>query len=308
MTTAADSISLLDQKNWIVEHYKTVQVQIPSCPLADSSLQITAQTPFQDWTAEEHEASYYMLQKTIEIWQEQKFAKQYVVYGKERSKEAFQWEIIPFQTTSNCFSWFWQQFKVLYRISFGSRELSDKEKQAQLNNYIHRFILHPNRRKKESKEEAGTDSFCKQNVIEKQWILEGRKINVLYNYAPIGFGGERLHFLFVPKFHREKFHEVTLEEYAEITEAAKQILNHFSQNRALKGSHLFHKTGKDAGQTVKHWHLHMILTSNDAQDFFGKLTVLKNMLIGSSKMTDEALQKKVEDLRGELKDLQKKII
>ena len=58
----------------------------------------------------------------------------------------------------------------------------------------------------------------------------------------------------------------------------------FKQTRKAEDIYLFHKTGIDAGQTVPHWHMHLIVTANKTQGFFGKLTVLKNMLFGSSPM------------------------
>jgi diadenosine tetraphosphate (Ap4A) HIT family hydrolase len=145
------------------------------------------------------------------------------------------------------------------------------------------------------------DSFCKDDTIERQWVITGRKVNVLFNYAPIGFGGERLHFLVVPKQHRETFTDVTQEEYCESLELTGKLIDHVTATRkAVKNVYLLNKTGIDAGQTVKHWHLHAIFSTNKAQDFWGKITVIKNILLGPSPMKREDLAKKVDELREEL--------
>ena len=61
-----------------------------------------------------------------------------------------------------------------------------------------------------------------------------------------------------------------------------------------------HKTGIDAGQSVKHWHLHVIFSTNTAQNFWGRITVIRNILFGSSPMKRDELARKVGALRLEL--------
>ncbi len=68
-------------------------------------------------------------------------------------------------------------------------------------------------------------------------------------------------------------------------------------------AHIFHKTGKDL-QTVPHWHMHIIIVSNFAQSFFGKLKILKNMVLGSSPLNAQDLSQKVRRLREEFEKTQ----
>ncbi len=251
-----------------------------------------------------------MLQKTVAIWKEKGIADQYLVYGKEQPGTGvpFNWEAVPYYKPRTIIGRIWQQLSVLYRITFGGATASLTQRQKQIKEYKTSFEdsseLIQKQIKKVDDTIVGHDAFCKDEVIDKQSVLKGRTVNVLYNYAPIGFGGERLHFLIVPKKHRTRFSDLAEEEYLEATKLTQALSKHFYKTRSIQNGHIFHKTGEDAGQTVPHWHMNMILTANKAQGFFGKLTVLKNMLFGSSPMKDAALKEKVQSLRSELEYLQ----
>lgn len=310
-TANVETIPFCEQ---VVEEYQSICIKIPENPLANKSLQMTTHQnhPYVDWAYEDRFNVFASLQKTVAVWREKGIADQYLVYGKQKLENdtTFNWEIVPYYKPSTIIGRIWQQFLVLWRIMFGGVKLSETQRQKQLEEYKISFkefspSLHG---QAEKVSEVVNDAFCKPEVINRQSVLEGRSINVLYNYAPIGFGGERLHFLVVPKVHKAKFSELSEEEYLEATELTQKLITHFSQTRPIQDVYLFHKTGVDAGQTVPHWHMHMILISNKTQGFFGKLTVLKNMLMGSSPMKDNDLKEKVGSLRSELKHLQTKRI
>ena len=79
------------------------------------------------------------------------------------------------------------------------------------------------------------------------------------------------------------------------------LVDHIVQSRGLFNcAHLLLKEGKDPGQTVKHTHLHVIVQSNSLQGFFGKLTVLWNIIFGSRPMNSAQLNATVEAWRKEL--------
>lgn len=294
----------------ILERQNEVFVSLPQKQLASGSLQISKSSnpAYLQWTKKDHSDSYSSMQKIVSIWERENFAKQHLVYGKQKlgtSNAAFHWEIVPYHDTNNIISRIWKQFLVLCRIIFGGKAFSEESRQKQLSQYKISYenfspSLHKNSKKIQALS-SQNDAFCNPKTIKRQLILEGKHTYVLYNYAPIGFGGERLHFLLLPKKHKERFSEVSREEYLEITSLSKQLTEHFSKSsRQIQDIYLFHKTGADAGQSVKHWHMHMVITSNRAQSIFSKLTTLKNMLIGSSPMKKRALKDKVKALKEEL--------
>lgn len=267
---------------------------IPDKQLLDQSLQLVAPNKrFSKWSQKDHADSYLFMHRIARAWRSSNLTDQYLIYGKIDSNP-FNWEMVPYQ---KCRTWIGrvvQQLQVLWRTVFGGISQSPNQLKK------HELML-------KITEPAGVssksnDSFCKDETIKRQWVITGNKVNVLFNYAPIGFGGEKLHFLVVPKEHRETFTDVTKEEYCESLTLTKKLVDHFTETRkSVKNVYLLNKTGIDAGQSVKHWHLHVIFSTDTAQDFWGKITVIKNILLGSSPMRSEDLAKKVADFRKELR-------
>lgn len=274
---------------------------IPNQQLLDQSLQLTAPNKrFNEWSEQDHRQSYLFMQRIAQAWKSSNFTNQYLIYGKIDSN-FFNWEMVPYRKCQTFIGRTVQQLQVLWRTVFGGITLSKESSQNQAKKY--ELLLNESSEiiEASSISSKGNDSFCKDNTIDRQWVIIGKKVNVLFNYAPIGFGGERLHFLVVPKDHREAFTDVTQEEYCESLELTTKLIDHFTETRKnVKNVYLLNKTGADAGQTVKHWHLHVIFCTNTSQDFWGKITVLKNILLGSSPMKKDDLKKKVTDLRKEL--------
>lgn len=128
-------------------------------------------------------------------------------------------------------------------------------------------------------------------------VFEGKKINVLYNYAPLVGGKEKLHFLIVPKQHRPKFSDLTEAEYLEAMVIAQKLIS-FYKDKGYHTAYLFDKSGREAGQTVPHWHEHLVFPSTQA--FLVMLSVLKNILIGPSCIPQDELQIRVQSLKKEL--------
>ena len=274
---------------------------IPREQILDQSVQITAPNKkFKEWSEQDHRDSYNAMQRIAQTWKSQNITDQYLIYSKV-DKEVFQWEMIPYQKCATVIGRIFQQVQVLWRTVFGGVTLSEEASQIALRKYEKMFETSPHVSLPQQVESRGNDAFCSSATNERQWVITGKKVNVLFNYAPIGVGGERLHFLVVPKEHRVSFTDVTEEEYSEALSLTSRLIDRISLSRQnIENIYLLNKTGIDAGQTVNHWHMHVIFSTNKAQDFWGKLTVLKNILFGSSPMKIAELTQRVEALRKEL--------
>lgn len=279
---------------------------LPHQPIKEGSVAVRSinQSDFLRWTLEDHVSGYWVLRRISSLWQSKNIC-QYLVYGNHTHSEPFKWEIVPYQTTSWKIARVWQQFKVLWNISFGAsvRPLQNRLQESAF--FANKISDSPPPVTATASSVAGAtrshDAFCQTAVIDRQRVLQGRTVNVLFNYAPIGFGGEKLHFLFVPKAHRERFSDVTVEEYMEACTLIQRVTQKLTSTRnGVQHAYLFHKTGTDAGQTVPHWHMHLIITTNPGQDWMGKLTVLKNMFWLASPLSGEELRNKVTQYRREL--------
>lgn len=292
-------------------HYN-VELKIPDRPLAAESLHVAHildNMDYCEWNEAAFRTSYHTLQKIASLWSDHNIATQYLVYGKHSEGSSFAWEIVPFRDSSNPIGRLWQQFLVLWRVTFGGITLSYEEKaalrdkveaMAQNDNPFEEISLNPDENLIDS------DAFCNPEVIERQCVFNGDKVSILYDYAPISLGGEKLHFLFIPAEHRSTFRQLTESEYLEACGLAQQLINHFKATREIDSAYFLHKSGADAGQVVPHWHMHLIFTTNTRQDMLGKVTVLKNMLFGSQPLSPEELLNKVSELKEELKYLRNK--
>ncbi len=293
----------------IIKEYKDIRIELPKNPLAKNSLRILPkeQKAYTEWSNEETSEVFLAFKEIANVWEETKTATQYLVYGRQVIKEnSFNFEVVPYYETSNFLTRILQQIVVLWKITFGSSQVSKEHLKNKETAYRKDFEAQKNLAVEvvePAENVPGKDAFCNEAVINKQSVLEGKNVRVLYNYAPIGFGGERLHFLLMPKRHEADFNLLTNDEYSEIDDLSKKIISYFSEKRKLEEAYIFRKFGKDAGQTVDHGHLHVVLTSSKVQSFMGKLSVFKNMLITPSPLPATELQEKVESLRLELKHI-----
>lgn len=279
----------------------SLQVIAPDRPLMRESMQLTVPgAQFSDWSRKEHLYSYMLMRHIAQNWQKTGLTEQYLIYGKIDSK-IFNWEIVPYQKCGSFFGRSVQQLQVLWRTVFGGIVISNEKKKNQIEKYKEVFEEEFELIESSSSGVKGKDAFCNDERIDKQWVITGEKVRVLFNYAPIGFGGEKLHFLVVPMEHREKFSDVTQEEYSECLQLTQKLFTHFKEVRAnIENVYLLNKTGVDTGQTVNHWHLNVIFSTNKSQDFWGKITVVRNILLGSSPMKEKDLAETVGALRLEL--------
>lgn len=298
-TTSPEDTSLQDT---VIMQGKTINVIVPKSPLAMGSVQIIKKLDVEQPNQQE---MYEIHQKILRVFEEQGIDS-YLRYRVSTTPGRY-WEIIPFSKNSSSV---WQQLKLLWRVIFGGKHISQDQRELFATNFRKtalniqeaKFSTHADSRNLDSK----SDAFCNKDIIDKQWVFKGELITILYDYAPIGIGKNKLHFLFVPNRHCEKFSELIQEEHREVSNLSEKLIRFYKDKEVNKKSfsaYMFDKTGSQAGQTVTHWHQHIVFTTTKIQGIWGKLTILKKMLFGSSPLSDEDLKQKVVLFRKELKDL-----
>lgn len=282
-----------------------MQVLIPSKALKMGSVEVkrAAGGALESWSRSDQKASFWLMEQVSGVWQKNELSSQYLVYGLQTFENKvgadFSWEMIPYEKMNWMVSRMWQQMTVLNTIAFGGYEVTESaanESYGRLSGLLETDIEIG---KKPSGKEKGGDPFCKEEVIERQWVLKGRTIDVLLSNKAIGFGGEKIHFLFVTKAHKVDFDQLSEEEYVESMELYSRITAKLLESRDIKAIHLMHKKGVDAGQTVMHWHLQMIATTSTMQDLAGKATIFKNILLGSSETPKKEFEELVQKYRKE---------
>ncbi|MFI5343667.1 MAG: HIT family protein [Chlamydiales bacterium] len=295
-------------KNEVVIHEgRTMRIIVPDSPLTSGSVKIVPKSDhahFSEWDKPNIEESQELIQRIVQVWKKNG-VKGYLVYGKEsdQSKSIFSWEIVPYQ---ECRWRWWQQFKVLWRIIFGGSSLSQNEKIIQAKDFKKELESLSASQPEQIKaiDKVGNDLFCKESTIARQQVFEGKTIRILYDHAPLAIGEGQPHFLLLPKRHRKHITDLTPEEYLESNELEQQLICHY-KDKGFHTAYLFEKNDFDenepfAGQSVFHRHRHLVFIASKTQDLFGKLMVLKRMSIGSSRLSEDELKKRVQSLRSEL--------
>lgn len=240
------------------------------------------------------------LQALVDLWKTQGVSDSYMLLGVDKLQESepFHFQAVPYESKNWVVLKVWQQFLVLWRFTFGGLGLSADR--ISLLDSVYTDFGDVGAQIAAKVGDATDCAFCDNEVIDSQIVFKGRSFNILYNYAPIGLGKEKLHFLIVSKEHRPDFEMLTEEEHTEAFELSQMVTTrlqeHFTEN-SLSKLYIYHKTGDEAGQSVKHWHMHLVFTQNIKQDIWGRLTVLRNILFGaifSFRLSKEALAKQQE--------------
>lgn len=275
----------------IVRNESTVRVVVPERPLADGAVRVEYRgMQLSQSHSEPYRESYELIQKIVTVWQD-KGINDYLVYSKEvAEKESSSREIVPFQKQNWRICRIWKQFKVVWRITFGAPVTPVLERQRIARELrIGLARLDSQHTSVERIHEIGVHTcvFCNPDVISRQMVLQSKSVYVLHDHAPITIGKGKLHFLLLPKVHGTKFSDLTEQEYLEVCQLALKIINCY-KSKGFHTAYLFNKSGRNAGQSVLHWHEHLVLTSSSSEEFKGKLVVLKNLVLGKSKPLSRA--------------------
>lgn len=106
--------------------------------------------------------------------------------------------------------------------------------------------------------------FCKiaNGEIPSNTIYEDERFRVILDLGAATKG----HALVLPKEHADNLYELSEEYAAEVLPVAKKVAAKMKTNLRCDGLNLVQNNGEAAGQTVMHFHLHMIPRyENDGQ-------------------------------------------
>ena len=98
--------------------------------------------------------------------------------------------------------------------------------------------------------------FCKiaNGEIPSTTLYEDEKFRVILDLGPASKG----HSLVIPKEHFEDLFDLSKEYSSEVLSVAQKVGNAFKQGLSAEGFNIVQNNGEIAGQTVKHFHLHII--------------------------------------------------
>ena len=104
-------------------------------------------------------------------------------------------------------------------------------------------------------------SFCKlaNGVFPTNSIYEDEDFNVILDASPATKG----HALILPKEHYANMFEIDDDILAKAAKLAKKIMTHEKEILGCDGYNLVQNNGEAAGQTVFHFHMHLIPRYSD---------------------------------------------
>jgi len=84
------------------------------------------------------------------------------------------------------------------------------------------------------------------------------------------------HILIIPKKHYESLYDIPYEPLFKLVKTAKKLALIYKKKIKATGVNLMHASGKDAQQSVFHFHFHLLLRfKNDGLDTWPKLPKIK---------------------------------
>lgn len=129
--------------------------------------------------------------------------------------------------------------------------------------------------------------FCKlaNGDIPTRSIYEDEEFNVILDVAPATKG----HALILPKNHAANLYELPDETAAKTLVLAKKLITSMTEKLNCQGFNVVQNNGETAGQTVLHFHMHLIPRyEGDGQ----------NMLWEPQTFSDETLDEIRDTLKG----------
>ena len=98
--------------------------------------------------------------------------------------------------------------------------------------------------------------FCKlaNGVFETNTVYEDDQFRVILDAAPATKG----HALILPKEHYANIYEIDENVAADAMKLAKKLITKFTNVLGCDGYNIVQNNGEDAGQTVFHFHMHLI--------------------------------------------------
>lgn len=289
-----------------------VKIFIPAKMIGPNTVRIETNNERDEAIQEAFEEA----QKVIAIYKAMGLNDYLFVEKREPQGRPLGWTIVPYSRTAFLplsLDRFIKTLPTLFYFIFGGYTPTKSEREQQCDNFralantvvtkeprMVRTSISSNETSSSSRflrSDAGpsTCNFCKNEIIKKQIVKEHEGNRVLLDYAPV----LPTHLLVTTAAHLERFSDLDMMRNL----IAQKTANVLSRHYLAKGNesvYLFHKSGALAGQTVPHWHMHLIAAANKTDEFWGKLQLFKNMLFPRPALSDNEKQKRQTAFTSEL--------
>jgi diadenosine tetraphosphate (Ap4A) HIT family hydrolase len=255
-------------------------LEMPLCPLLPKSTEIVLPASYETMDQQDDENVILLSRKVISAYKKLNLGSVHV-WQKEELQEAkpFRLNLIPFSDHRSALL---QQFSALKAVIWGPDCTSEEGLEKGAAELRANFVELPSL----SDEGSKNSPFCQQEILEKQTVLEGKTVRVLYPTSVLPSEKPAPHFLIVPKICRTDYLALTDEEALEIETISRHLFNHF-KTLGYQVAHALYKNGK-VGITVPHFHKHVIFFKNKDNETWGFIQMIQNILFGSTPLPQKS--------------------
>ena len=222
---------------------------------------------FEEWDDASHRTCFFQLQQLTREFKALG-ANAYGVYGQLGTLNSgkFSWHITPFFPEDSPRP---KQFQFLWQLLSPSKSEGTPISFDAVSEQVFLPAI------------KGEDPFCNPERVATQRIVEGKLVDLLLNYAPVNLYWEEgyLDFLIIPKAHRVMCEEMQVEEYVEAMLLAKTVFERFRSAGLVNCGALYHKSGKSAGQSVFHWHAHLMMMKETPSSGWDKFSIILSTML-----------------------------
>lgn len=234
-------------------------------PLGVGALDVRLTVPkdYLQWDEQQLRSAYGLLQTVTTLWRDSRFADDYLLQGR-CSTEPFRWQIVPYPEHSQ-----WKLVKIIYHVAFGAPQLSEEER-GQLSEQMRHGLAgaYPVHVKDRSGDKR-VDAFCNPSIVTRQTVYSGERVTVLQDYAPNRGSVDHLHFLVIPKACKKEFAELSAGEFVEIQQVTQRLVGLFRE-KGYPIAYLFSNNGINSGQSVPHFHQHIVFVKDEVEGLWDK--------------------------------------
>ncbi|MBA3957180.1 MAG: HIT domain-containing protein [Parachlamydiaceae bacterium] len=280
----------------------SIKVVMPEHSLAPKAVQVRLErnkTPMNrnTWNTDVAIPVSQQLQNIGRIWTAQ--GLDYLVHGTvkrdaQRQEQAFHWEIVPFSKTRLFITRFWQQFKVLWRLTFGGIYTPIVTRRTVATQLKGEMTKATQGDSKAGAEARGKEFLCDVAKCSKQLVFTNNKMRLLLDEKPLIPRDRGVHFLIAPERHVERFEELTQAELEGMSALQNHCLDQYKEAPEIT---IFDKSGKEAGQTVPHWHQHLVVQERPLGKWTTLCRLVRNMLFGLPKLSKEDMSQATHELQ-----------
>ena len=135
--------------------------------------------------------------------------------------------------------------------------------------------------------------FCDSNIITKQSLYENENVVVLHNIRPANKG----QCVVFPKRHTTNIRELSKQEIIDLILAVQLVSSRYAEHLKPVGFNYGFNEGEYAGQTVQHFHFHIIPRLDGDKTRLPEYHLFHRDPKTKHNLTDAEIEPFVEELR-----------